>query len=405
MAATTGSILDDASVYDIPPYAQVMQRVASEAGKSLGGQLKDLMMLSMRGHRLTADEYYLMRLYEDDRLSMDDKRKFVGLQKSRKIWSALNQINPWRGMIDNKLVFEQVLRGFGLPTTKTLAIAGGAAKFPKPIGLDDERALKAFFANAPFPLFGKPLNSNQSLGSTQITAYRSRTNEVELHDGRRVSVGDFFGEISASYAGGYLFQACLEQHEQLQKMTGSGVATVRLVTLDRGDGPELFRAVIKLTGDGNVADNFWRKGNLLAPVDAETGQIGPAHSALGIDASIVDTHPVTGAQIAGVELPFWLETVDLAYNTAGLLGDSVLVGFDIAITKQGPVVVEANYDPHLIMLQIAHGKGVLDQHMTDALAYVEQRISDRVSKTRSVLTEERKQKAAADREALALKSA
>lgn len=405
MAQQSGSILDVASRYEIPPYAEVMPRVAAEAGKSMGSQLKDLLRLSLRGNRLTADEYYLMRLYEDDRLGIDDKRRFVGLQKSRNIWSSLNQINPWRGMIDNKLVFEQVLRGLGLPTTETLAIASTVGGSPKPIRLSSEQELAFFLSSAEYPLFGKPLNSNQSLGSAKLAAFDAKTGTAELHDRREVAVADFWQEIESAFSSGYMFQTCLVQHSDLDRMTGSGVATARIVTLDRGSGPEMFRSVIKLTGGGNVADNFWRQGNLLAPVNADTGEIGAAHSAMGIDAQIVSDHPVTGEMIAGTAVPHWDDAVRLVLDAANLLTDSVLVGFDVAITEKGPVIVEANYDPHLIMLQIAHGKGVLDEQMNDALSYVEQRLSDRVSNVRKVLKEESKQKAAMDREALSLKSA
>ncbi len=405
MAESNETILDTCTTHEILVYSKVMPRVVSEYGKSLGSQLKDLMKLSMRGNKLSSDEYYQMRLYDDKRLSLDDKRKFVGLSKSRNIWVNLNRINPWTGMIDDKLVFETVLRGFGLPSTETLAIVGTNHRMPKPQAIVSETALGAFLEKADFPLFGKPLNARYSLGSAKFAGYNKKSASVTLHDGRVISLGDLWKEISADFETGYLFQTCLEQHRELQELTESGIATIRILTLDNGNGPEIYKAVIKLTGAGNVADNFWRKGNLLAPIDAKTGEMGAAFSGMGIDAEKYDVHPDTGKAIAGTTLPHWDDVLELCLSTARLLNDAVMIGFDIAITSSGPVIVEANYDPHLIMLQLAHGEGVLDDKMEKTLAYVENRVKTRDAETRDALKRERKQKAIDDRKALSLKSA
>ncbi len=405
MAENDKTVLDTCPQHEILNYSQVMPRVIAEHSKSLGSQLKELLHLSFRGNKLSPDEYYQMRLYDDEQLTMADKRQFAGQQKSDSICSALNRINPWKGVIDNKLVFEQVIRGFGLATTNTLAIVGGGQSLPKPRRIACQTGLAEFLSKAEFPLFGKPLNGNRSLGSAKFCSYDKTTGTIGLHDGRSVGLADLWDQISNDFPSGYLFQTCLEQHADLDLLTQSGIATMRVLTLDRGEGPEFFRAVIKLTGSGNVADNFWRKGNLLAPIDIETGTMGRAHSGMGIDAEIVENHPETGEPICGTVLPFWNETLDLCRTTANLFSDAVIIGFDIAITGSGPVIVEANYDPHLIMLQVAHNKGVLDAQMSDALSYVDQRYSKRSSEIRERLKQERKQKMAENRKAVSIKAA
>lgn len=405
MTDNVQSILDTTTIHENLVFAKVMPRVVSEYGKSLGSQLKEIMQLCMRGNKLSTDEYYQMCMFDDKRLTMDEKRKFVGLQKSRNLWVNLNRINPWTGMIDDKLVFETVLAGFGLPTTNTQAIVGTNHRLPKPLAIKSEEELADFLETAEFPLFGKPLNARYSLGSAKFTGFNKDDAIVALHDGRSINLSDLWNEISSDFEAGYLFQTCLEQHSKLQELTKSGIATIRILTLDSGNGPEIYKAVIKLTGGGNVADNFWRKGNLLAPIDAETGKMGAARSGMGIDADIFENHPDSGKAISGTTLPYWPEITELCRSTAGLLNDAVMIGFDIALTESGPVIVEANYDPHLIMLQIAHGEGVLDAKMDQALTYVEHRVKKRDGDTREALKRERKQKAIDDKKALTMKSA
>ncbi len=398
------TVLDTSKNHEILVFSKVMPRVVSEYGKSLGSQLKDLLHLSMRGNHLRTDEYYEMCLFDDNNLSMDEKRKFVGLGKSRVIWSKLNKFNPWIGMMNNKLVFEIVLRGLGIPATETQAIAATNHDFSNPTAVDSEKELEEFLIKAKYPLFGKPLNAAYSLGSAKITGYGKNKQQAELHDGRTIALSDLWHEISNKFEAGYLFQSCLEQNPELQQLTGSGIATVRVLTLDSGNGPEINKAVIKLTGGGNVADNFWRKGNLLAPVDAKTGVMGSALSGMGIEAEVYKNHPDTGKAIAGTRLPHWEELIEMCLKSATLMTDSLIIGFDIALTDKGPLVIEANHDPHLVMMQIAHKEGMLDARMEKALAYADRHVREDSKNLRDQLKQERHQKAVDNKKALALRA-
>jgi Sugar-transfer associated ATP-grasp len=163
---------------------------------------------------------------------------------------------------------------------------------------------------------------------------------------------------------------------------------VRIVTLDRGSGPEIFRICVKLTGGGNVADNFWRDGNMVAPVDPESGKMGPALTALGINGVYVDAHPDTAKQITGVALPHWEEARQLALGAAGITPGALLLGFDVALSSRGPMLIEANYAPDLVMLQVSKRAGVVDKAMAEAMAYKKQIAADERAVLKSYLQSE-----------------
>lgn len=405
MSDTNQNILDTSTKREIPAFAEIMPKVAEKTGKSLGSQLRDIARLSLSGNKITADEYYMMRMYEDDRLTKADKLKFVGNTKSQKVTNTLNRFNPWLGMIDDKLIFEQVMRGFGLPTTETLAVACSSLSTPKPTSIDGEDGLRAFLADAPYPIFGKPVNSDRSLGSTKIARLDGSADEVELFDGRRIKVAELWSEITGKFSDGYLFQSCIVQHPEMAALTNGGVPTIRLITLDRGNGPEPFMAAIKITGGGNAADNFWRTGNLLAPISMETGEMGRAHTGVTIESELVTHHPDTGKPIEGTAIPYWPEAVELAVTTSKILKEAIIVGYDIAITENGPVIVESNYGPYLEMMQIAHGEGVLNQHMLDAIEHAESvwkgKFADQKVRRKSNAKQQRQE----SRQSLSLKSA
>jgi len=384
------SVLDHVTKKPHLSFADLMPRVVKEHGKSLSAQLKDIVSHCMRGNKLTIDEYYDMSLFDDSTYSASEKKSFVGVQKTRSVLNTLMEPNQFIGLMDDKLAYEKFNNSFGIASTQTVAIIGG--HYPDcsdVVAIDGEEELAAFFASAKLPLFGKPVNSLQSLGSARFEKYNAAKKVLSLSGGKEITIAQLFEEITTKFDGDYLFQKCLQTHAALNKICDGGLPTIRMVTLDRGNGPELFRSLIKLTAKGNVADNFWRTGNMLAAIDVESGVMGKAITQSGIDGAFVENHPVTGQAIEGVSVPHWEEAKSMAQSAAKLLPNAVIIGFDIAITPNGPVIVEANCNPHLAMLQMAHRKGVLDEHMMSALAYVEEMKKNDIAKTKAILVKQR----------------
>ena len=55
--------------------------------------------------------------------------------------------------------------------------------------------------------------------------------------------------------------------------------------------------------------------------------------------------PGTDRSFAGFELPHWSGVKELAVRTAGAFPRAHAIGWDIAITESGPVLVEGNKPP------------------------------------------------------------
>ncbi|MEM9280142.1 MAG: sugar-transfer associated ATP-grasp domain-containing protein, partial [Pseudomonadota bacterium] len=398
-------ILDSASTNEMPQLAEVMPRVVKEYGKSLGGQLKDLVSLCIGGNKLTIDEYYKMKLFDDATYSQKDKKAFAGLMKSRRIWMAVSEQNPWHGFMDDKYACEVLLRGFGLTATKTLAIIGETYPGGAHNQIVDKESLQGFFSEAKFPMFGKPVDSNQSLGSARFLKFDANSNMLSISGDREISVDQLWDEIANKFSGKYLFQECVESHPVLKSLCGEGLPTIRIVTIDYGNGPEIYRTLIKLTGKDNVADNFWRKGNMLAPIETESGKMKPALTGFGIDGEFVASHPDTGQAIEGVQIPHWENVKEMALSVSKFLDGARLIGFDIAVSKDGPVLVEVNTGPDFGMLQIAFQEGVLDEKMQAMLDDIQHTKKDRMQTNKQNLRNEAAVNNQKMKQALSLKSA
>lgn len=163
---------------------------------------------------------------------------------------------------------------------------------------------------------------------------------------------------------GWMVQPVLRNSVQMHDITSSNaLATLRVVTcLDPG-GPSILYAALKLVVGDNVTDNFSHglSGNLIVPMDIQTGKLGPARGSLDRDWPRIvsfDKHPETQATITGFTVPFWNESKALLLRAQTTLPQLRTLGWDLAITDDGPVVVEANANYDMDLLQVALRRGL-----------------------------------------------
>jgi hypothetical protein len=153
--------------------------------------------------------------------------------------------------------------------------------------------------------------------------------------------------------GGMLLQTNLENHRDLHGLGPSALCTVRLVTIRPPEDPKIepLIATFRMPAGGSVVDNF-DAGGLASPVCMKTGSLGKAvRRALASAHLDLERHPDTGEVIAGCRLPCWPAVVDLALAAHRCFADFPAVGWDIAITADGPVLIEGNHKWAAMVIQ------------------------------------------------------
>ena len=68
--------------------------------------------------------------------------------------------------------------------------------------------------------------------------------------------------------------------------------------------------------------------------------------------NIYEIHPITGANLIGIKLPFWLETKKMLESAAKEVPQVKYVGWNVAITPFGPIIIEGNTTPGYRYYQI-----------------------------------------------------
>jgi hypothetical protein len=201
-------------------------------------------------------------------------------------------------------------------------------------------------------IFIKPTSGSGGSGA-QSWSYGEDGFYTSLATGERLTGA---GLLQSLDGGSFMVQRRLVNHKAIRGLSNGALITVRLMTVqNETGGHEATHATLRMAvGANRLVDNF-HAGGIVAPVDMASGRLGPA-SDIGFrpDMGWRNTHPDTGALIAGLVLPLWAETVDLACRAHKAFAPRLVVGWDIAITDRGPVIVEGNRGPDVDLLERSH---------------------------------------------------
>jgi len=143
---------------------------------------------------------------------------------------------------------------------------------------------------------------------------------------------------------GFLFQEPIIQHAELNRINATSVNSIRMDTfIDKDKNIELISGYLRMSIDGAIVDNI-SSGGCFVGVDIETGELqNNGYSSITVaGGNIFTAHPVTGTTFKGFKIPFFEEAKKLVLEAASLVPGLRLIGWDIAITEKGPVLIEGN---------------------------------------------------------------
>jgi hypothetical protein len=169
----------------------------------------------------------------------------------------------------------------------------------------------------------------------------------------------------------FFIQWAMKNHRELLDLSAGALCTVRMLSCRNEAGDyEVTDAAFRMSvSPASPVDNF-HAGGIAAAVDVATGRLGRATDlGMGPDFKWHDVHPLTGAQIAGRQLPMWKETVELAVRAHRSFSDYVLVGWDIAVLEDGPCVIEGNRGPDVDIHQRTSLGPIGDGRFGELLAF------------------------------------
>ncbi len=144
---------------------------------------------------------------------------------------------------------------------------------------------------------------------------------------------------------GWIVEEYFVQHPTLSKINGSSVNTIRMWVqqCDEQSSPKCIAGYLRIGREGSVVDNQ-SSGGIVCPIEMESGMLREVQSGTP-ERHLYTHHPDHGAAIEGLTIPHWLECQRLAERALDVFPHLNFCGLDIAIGKDGPVIVELNPSP------------------------------------------------------------
>jgi hypothetical protein len=257
-------------------------------------------------------------------------------------------------LLEDKRRFELWCRAHALPSTRTLAEFAGGALVAGELAPDPLGALARARGRS---LFSKPVDGSKGRGAHLWRAVGDRWLDADGTPRDADAMLRLLAEQSRE--DGMLLQECLANAPELRPLApaSGALCTVRLLTArPPGGAPEVINAGFRM-GVGHSSTDNLSLGGVAAGIDVATGRLGPGvttHPVLRM--ADVDRHPDTGAAIAGAQLPWWREAMALVVRAHAALPSIGFVGWDVALTPEGPVLVEGNVSPGARLSQALSGE-------------------------------------------------
>ena len=152
--------------------------------------------------------------------------------------------------------------------------------------------------------------------------------------------------------GTLIVEVKLINHPQMMILSQQSLNTLRIVTVQKDNGIiDIIFACVRFSSDNTEIDN-WSSGGFAANINLETGiaDIGYKKNYTGIECY--------SNLSKGLVIPYFEEAKDLSICARCAHIDMKSIGWDIAITPSGPVIIEGNDDWDVILPQKLLRKGI-----------------------------------------------
>lgn len=287
---------------------------------------------------LRTDEYYE---FEFEKRDEEFRRTFLGLNEQRFYLDYLNPIRYYslarnkflaHKILENKGVRKSVLYCYYMPEARYISSDESASDVTGVICILKQKNVQSCVI--------KTTESSHGDNVWVINAINYQENDAEMtrFDGEIIKLSEVLGKEPL------IFESVVHQTKQFSAFNESSVNTVRFMTTLWPDGSaRIIATFIKIGRAGRCVDNAGGGGNVDVCVDTKSGEIKYAIQYDGWrNIKDIEKHPDSGTQLNGVIIENWQVIKEEVVKFQQCFPYCKAAGWDIAITDEGPVVIEVN---------------------------------------------------------------
>lgn len=274
------------------------------------------------------DEYFL---YGFRTLDENERYMFVGNREKESLCAIINDRDVSNIFMDKWITFQHFSKFYGRTVIH--------------IESCEDRQIFVNFVNEKKKVIIKSSKESQGRGifaATDLTIEESWTIiETILNKGGAAVVEEFVNQTS-----------------EMSKFNPSSVNTIRIATFRNNNQVEIMFAFARFGRKGSIVDNGGR-GGIFCSIDKKTGMLNPT----GRDENGIwyQCHPDSGIGFDNVYIPQWDDVIRLAKELSGVVSQQVYVGWDLAYTENGWIMIEGNSWSQFIGPQTSLKQGMRNQ--------------------------------------------
>ncbi len=257
--------------------------------------------------------YYDYQEFEFYNLNKEERKSYLTRTKNNLIIRTYNKKDDFY-LLDDKLIFNERFNEY---------IKRDYLK------VDDYDSFKKF-TDKHKVFIAKPINGE---GGKGVMKYEVDDNVLSLYNVVKSLKQELVEEV-------------IVQHSEINKLYDGAVNTLRLFTFYDGENAYILNSVFKI-GNGGCTDNF-SSGSMYTFVNDRGIVIVPA---IDQDDNIYEEHPISLKKIIGFKVPFYKEACEMVKEASELVPSIKYIGWDVAITPEGPVIIEGNSFPGVFQIK------------------------------------------------------
>lgn len=139
-----------------------------------------------------------------------------------------------------------------------------------------------------------------------------------------------------------IIEQWINQNDEMSSLYPNAVNPLRIQTLYIKDTVHIIAGTITIANGTKIA-NASAPNSIFALIDVNTGIV--CTDGCDYSGNYFIQHPETKKTFKGFQIPYWDKVVDLINKTAKRFPDIRHIGWDVAIGKDGPIIIEANETP------------------------------------------------------------
>lgn len=287
---------------------------------------------------LTMDEYYE---FEFEKRSEDFRKSFLGLNEQRHYLDLLNPIKYYI-LARNKFIAHKMLEDTGVRKSTLYCYYQPESRVNSSLEIAStiEDVCRILKAKGVLECVVKTTESSHgdNVWVIKNISYKDTDAEMTRFDEQKLMLSEFLKDTPL------VFESVIHQTHQFANLNSSSVNTIRFMTSLYPDGSaKIIATFIKIGRSGKCVDNAGSGGNVDVCVDVKTGELRYAIQYDGWrNIKEIDCHPDSGNSINGVVIDNWEAIKAEVIKFQQAFPYCKIAGWDIAITDEGPVVIEVN---------------------------------------------------------------